>query len=98
MHPIISSDGTEENLIGIIECEQTCGYSRGSWISSEINYNNFKYYREAISGDIVDEPKILAGVYMEYGDLEGIQSMGATLSDVTIRYDKTDPEYYSQYI
>ena len=35
---------------------------------------------------------------MEYGDLEGIQSMGATLSDVTIRYDKTDTEYYNQYI
>ena len=98
MHPIISSDGTEENLIGIIECQQTCGYSRGSWISSEINSNNFKYYRDAISGDIVDEPKILGGVYMEYGDLEGIQSMGATLSDVTIRYDKTDTEYYNQYI
>ena len=98
MHPIISSDGSEENLIGIIECQQTCGYERGSWISSEINYNNFKYYREAISGDIVDEPKVNGGVYMEYGDLEGIQSMGATLSDVTIRYDKTDTEYYNQYI
>ena len=98
MHPVISSDGTEENLIGIIECQQNCVYSRGSWISSEINSNNFKYYREAISGDIVDEPKVIGGVYMEYGDLEGIQSMGATLSDVTIRYDKTDTEYYNQYI
>ena len=98
MHPIISSDGTEENLIGIIECQQNCVYSRGSWISSEINDNNFKYYREAISGDIVDEPKVVGGVYMEYGDLEGIQSMGATLSDVTIKYDKTDTEYYNQYI
>ena len=47
---------------------------------------------------MVDEPKILGGVFMEYGDLEGIQSMGATLSDVTIRYDKTDTEYYNQYI
>ena len=98
MHPVISSDGTEENLIGIIECQQNCQYIRGSWISSEINSNNFKYYREAISGDIVDEPKVIGGVYMEYGDLEGIQSMGATLSDVTIRYDKTDTEYYNQYI
>lgn len=98
MHPIISSDGTEENLIGIIECQQNCVYSRGSWISSEINDNYFKYYREAISGDIVDEPKVVGGVYMEYGDLEGIQSMGATLSDVTIKYDKTDTEYYNQYI
>ena len=46
----------------------------------------------------MEEPKVLGGLYMEYGDLEGIQSMGATLSDVIIRYDKTDPEYYSQYI